>query len=459
MQASTTSVSVQTPSAQDARATTATPSRRSRASLPFLVAALSAGTLALVALGFALTRPCVLGRCDRLTRAEAEARATANALTDNPSTATFIEASQTIDRVQDQLAPIPPWSLAHGEARDLLARLDRREQQLDVVRDPLSLGLQAAQMSQNPPHSLQDWRQMERLWEAAIAQLDAIDPENFAYSFARAKRREYRDNLEAVQQRAILERRGDEQLEAAQLAAEVARSRQNNARDLETWQQVYASWRTAVRALMRVPTRTTAYDTARQLFQAYRPQLDSAQQRQSQEQIAANLYDRALEVADEAKTAQDRAQWNVATTQWQQALGYAQQIPDDTAYAERSAPLVRAYTNALVQAIAQQELAETVSRANRDLERLCNGSPKICQYQVTGDRILVQLLPDYVNRVRELDREAARQNNTTAQSQLDRHVSRLIDGLELVSLNSGIPMRVLNPDGDAVGNFSPSAAD
>lgn len=431
------------------------PSLRNLPLLPLLTT-LSASILLLLAGGFALTRPCVLGGCDRLTQAETETEDALNALSQTPTTDNFIAASQTLARSQEVLEPIPIWSLYHDEASSLEDRLDRRSQQLGQFSEPLRLGLEAAQMSQSPPHRLEEWRQMERLWEQAIAQLEIIDPENAAYGFARTKLKEYRQNLAAVRQRATLERRGDEQLEAARLAADVARSRQTNARDLETWQQTYASWRTAVRALMRVPTRTTAYATARQLFQAYRPQLSTAQERQTQEQLAQNLHDRALKFADEAKTAQDRGQWQVAVGKWRQALGYAQQIPADTAYAEQSAPLVRAYTNALVQAIARQELAETLQRAKGDLERLCNGSPKICQYQVTSQQIIVKLLPDYVSRVQTLDRQAQQQSNTAAQTQLNQHVRGLIDGLELVSLNSGIPLKVLNPNGEEVGSFKPT---
>ncbi|MGC9503214.1 hypothetical protein [Baaleninema sp.] len=415
------------------------------------------GVLALLAGIYALTRPCVVGSCDRLERAETLSRNALSTLEAEPTTESFVQARQGIDAALAELEPIPPWSLQNKKTQQLEERLQGREQELIALNPPLTGAMKAAEMSQNPPHSLREWRQMERLWEQSIAQLEAIPPDNIAHSFAQAKVEEYQNNLDAVRRRAILERRGEEQLEAARSAAEVARTRQSNARDLAGWQQVYATWRTAVRALMRVPNGTTSADTAQDLVRNYGPQLNAAQQRQTQEQIAKNLYDRALTLADEAKTAQERQDWDRAVVKWQQALGYSQQIPSQTAYSDRVPALVRGYTNALVQAIAAQQLNETIDRAKRDLARVCGGTPKMCQYQVSGDRIVVKLLPDYVERVRQLDIEAVRQNNTQAQAQLNEHIQRSIDSLELISLNAGIPLKVLNPDGEEIGAFVPGS--
>ncbi|MBP0001718.1 MAG: hypothetical protein J7641_22475 [Cyanobacteria bacterium SID2] len=428
----------------------------SRLTVALTAASTIFGLLVLMAGGYALTRPCAIGSCARLTEAETLTRNALSALETEKTTDSLVRARQEIEVAIEQLSPIPPWSLYHRESQSLSGRLQDRSVQLAETNEPLTLGMKAALRSQNPPHALREWREMERLWEQAIEQLETISAENPAYGFAQEKIEEYANNLEAVRRRAVLERRGEEQLQAAKSAADVARSRQSGVRGLEGWQQVYASWRTAVRALVRIPGGTTSATTAKQLFRAYGPQLTNAQQRQTQEQIAKNLYDRALKLADEAKTAQDNRQWDRAVVKWQQAIGYAQQIPKNTEYIDRSPALIRAYTNALVQAIAAQQLQENIDRAKTDLDRLCSGTPKICTYQVTAERIVVKLLPDYVNRVRELDIEALRQRNTEAQSQLQQHVRSFIDGLELVSLNAQIPLKVLNSDGQEVGSFTPT---
>jgi len=425
-----------------------------RPSLTLALVTLSAGVLALLGASWGLTRPCVLGSCERLQRVEEISSETLQELTESPSTDALTEAQQQLDAARSQLEGIPPWSRHHRRTRRLLDRLEGRSQQLQAARSPLGLGYQAALLSQNPPHSIEEWQEMERLWLEAIAELETIDPENPAYPLARAKLREYRDNLAAVQQRAILERRGQEQVEAAQLAAEVARTQEGQAQDLETWQQTYSSWRNAVGALMRVPPQTTAQREARQLFQSYGPQLISAEERHRQEQAAQTLHQQGLRLADEARVAQDAQQWETAIAKWQQAIAYMQQIPDNTAYSDQRRPLIQGYTNALVQAIAEQQISEAMNRAQSDLQRLCNGAPKICEYQVSRDRLQVKLLPEYVSRVQELDRQANRQNNQAAQQQLNQHVRRLIDGLELVSLNTGIRLTVLNPEGEEVARFA-----
>lgn len=425
-----------------------------RPSLTLTLVTLSAGVLALLGASWAVTRPCVLGSCQRLQIVEENSREMLQELTESPSTDALTSAQEQLEAGRSQLDEIPLWSRHHRRTRRLLNSLERRSQQLQAARSPLGLGYQAALLSQNPPHSIEEWQEMESLWLDAIAELETIDPENPAYPLARAKLREYRDNLAAVQQRAILERRGQEQVEAAQLAAEVARTQEGQARDLETWQETYASWRNAVGALMRVPPQTTAQRDARQLFQSYGPQLMSAEQRHRQEQAAQTLHQDALRLADEARVAQDAQQWDTAIAKWQQAIAHMQRIPENTAYSGQRRPLIQGYTNALVQAIAQQQISEAMNRAQADLQRLCNGAPQICEYEVRRDRLQVKLLPEYVSRIQELDRQANRQNNEAAQQQLNQHVRRFIDGLELVSLNTGIPLTVSNPDGEAIARFA-----
>lgn len=436
------------------RATNPSSSGFDRPSLTLALVTLSAGLLALIGASWALTRPCVLGSCQRLQLVEETSRERLQELTESPSTDALTSAQQQLEAGRSQLEGIPLWSRYHRRTSRLLDRLEQRSQQLQAARSPLRLGYEAALLSQNPPHSIEEWQRMERLWLEAIAELEMIDPENPAYPLARAKLDEYRDNLAAVQQRAVLERRGQEQIEAAQLAAEVARAQERQARDLETWQQTYASWRNAVGALMRVPPRTTAQRDARQLFQSYGPELMSAEQRHRQEQAAENLHRQALRLADEARVAQEARQWDTAIAKWQQAIAYMQQIPENTAYSDQRRPLLQGYTNALVQAIAQQQISEAMNRAQSDLQRLCNGTPQICEYQVSRDRLQVKLLADYVSRVQELDRQANRQNNDAAKQQLNQHVRRFIDGLELVSLNTGIPLTVTTSDGEAIARFA-----
>ncbi|MCC5899104.1 MAG: hypothetical protein JJU32_14485 [Phormidium sp. BM_Day4_Bin.17] len=430
------------------------PSGLDRPSLTLALVTLTAGVLALLGIGWALSRPCVLGECQRLLIVEENSRELLNELTESPSTETLVTAHEKLEAASGQLEGIPPWSRYHRRSNQLLESLERRSQQLQAARSPLGLGYQAALLSQNPPHSLEEWQRMEALWVEAIAELEAIDPENPAYTLARSKLREYRQNLAAVQQRAILERRGAEQIEAAQLAAEMARNQETQAQDVDTWERAYSSWRNAIGALMRVPAQTTAQRDARQLFQSYGPHLSTAEQRHRQEQVAQRLHEQALKLADEARVAQDAQQWESAITKWQQALGYAQQIPENTAYSDQTQPLMQAYTNALVQTIARQEISDAMNRAQRDLQRLCQGSPQICEYQVSRDRLQVKLLPDYVSRIQELHRQANQQNNEAAKQQINQHVRRFIDGLELVSLNTGIGLTVLDPEGEDIARFS-----
>jgi len=208
-------------------------SRNWRQRVGVLLVGVGLGAMAFGAAAYAITRPCVVGGCVRLDQAaalEAEAR---QRLRNEPSTANLERSWQQMAIARDLLMPIPAWSRHSSQAG---AQLNSVAVDQDNLRDliaALSIGWEAAQLSQNPPHPLERWQQLEDLWGQAIAQLEQIPESNVAHSVAVVKLGEYREHLDAIRRRTVLEQRAEENVAAARLAAQVAGERQKSATNLD----------------------------------------------------------------------------------------------------------------------------------------------------------------------------------------------------------------------------------
>ncbi|NJN62875.1 MAG: hypothetical protein HC795_16355, partial [Coleofasciculaceae cyanobacterium RL_1_1] len=150
-------------------------------------------------------------------------------LRNEPSTANLERSWAQIAIARDLVAPIPAWSRHGSRANDQQMELTAVQDDLRAIIAALSIGWEASQLSQNPPHPLERWQQLEELWGQAIARLEQIPESNAAYPVALVKVTEYRDHLDAIRRRTVLEQRAEENVAAARLAAQVAGDRQQSA--------------------------------------------------------------------------------------------------------------------------------------------------------------------------------------------------------------------------------------
>ena len=75
--------------------------------------------------------------------------------------------------------------------------------------------MQAAILSQNPPHPADQWEQIEFLWEDAIKKLDRVQEDNPGYIEAQTKLAEYKTNLAKIRTRKTAETESAAALELA----------------------------------------------------------------------------------------------------------------------------------------------------------------------------------------------------------------------------------------------------
>lgn len=424
-------------------------------SLPLLILGAGVGLFTLATGMYALTRPCVVGGCSAIATAQQLSQTSAQTLQQAKSGQDIKTAQQQLQDAIATLKPIPAWSSHHSQATSLSQSYQQQEAAIAQVVTAQNQAFTAAKKSQNPPHPLPDWVEVQGLWRNAIAQLESVPRDSTAYTYAQKKRQEYQVNLVAANKRLQVERAANTKLDRAKTTAKMAAAREGIAQSVESWQLAYATWQTSINQLRLIPKGTMAHEDAQQLIAAYQPRLIAARDRSTQEQIAANAYNQAIAFAEDAQSFEQQNQWTQAVANWRNALTYAKQVPTNTLYYQDAQPLVSKYNTALTDAENQLRLADIVEGARADLRRTCAGSPRICDFSVTIDLIKVNLNPDYVRTLVRTAITAEANGDISTQVDVREHLSTLEAALKAISQNSHIPIELYDENGSLMGRSVP----
>lgn len=150
----------------------------------------------------------------------AKAEAALTAAQQQYATANAKEKQQAIAAWQnaiDLMEQIYPHTLAAKIAEPKLTAAKRDfekisglsatfERSSNLIEAAKAFGMQAAILSQNPPHSAAQWEQVAQLWEKAMEQLQQVRVDEPTYPEAQQKLAEYQANLAAVKIRIDAER-------------------------------------------------------------------------------------------------------------------------------------------------------------------------------------------------------------------------------------------------------------
>lgn len=398
---------------------------------------------------YVLTRPCVIGAsCMQIAEAQRLSKESEQTFQRPSSGKEILEAQKQLKSAMDMLETIPYWSSHYNEAQNLV-RVDQAEAKIvDELVAALKKGAAASIKSQNPPHTLSEWLDIQKRWREAELQLEQVPKDSNIYPLAQQKQQAYKANLAVTNQRLTVEQQAKQFLSAAQEAAKKAETRQGVAQSLESWYLVYSTWQMAVNRLYEIPQGTTAYESAQQLLPDYQSKLTAVRDRTTIEQFAANTYKQSLNIAQQAKNFQTANQWSQAVISWSNALTYLKQIPNGTYYYSKTAETINTYTEALKQAQAQLLTANILQQARNDLNQTCGVKPQICTFTITRDLIKVRLTSGYMQKVRNAALTAKARNDYNAQAGVVKHVLTLGEALEAISDNAKIRLEVYTPDGN-----------
>ena len=132
------------------------------------------------------------------------------------------------------------------------------------------LAMEAAVMTQNPPHPLENWQQVQGKWQESIKLLEAIPDNSPVATQAQEKLTVYRTNYQAITNRIVTEQKAATNLEAAhKLAWEAAVMVNNPPQSKEVWQNALSKLQQAINLLNAIPQGTFVEAQAKEKLVAY----------------------------------------------------------------------------------------------------------------------------------------------------------------------------------------------
>jgi hypothetical protein len=402
-----------------------------------------------------LTRSCVLGTtCMPLDTAKMFDDSFPNMAKVAQSPQDLALLTQRLEDANNQLISIPQLSPHHQEASDIATKLTGKLQQTNQVIKGLKAGEVATEQSRFLATNVEELQNRQQLWRQAIAPLENVNPGGEFYNFAQSRILQYRSGLQAINVQLLSQEKWNSKLTAAKNVAQAAAERENTAKNLVDLQKVQETWQIVVNALAPIPQTSPVYQEAQQLLRLYQPRLIMASDLATKEELAARAYIKAVETAKLAENSQQQNQWQVATTQWQQAVNALQVIPTSSSYHNQAQTLISPYTTALQQAqLQQQTVVSNLTQTRSDLEKTCRGKVRICTFTVDDKIVNVRITRDYE---KALQSNFTNMNNSNINS-VKNHLETLQKAIEVISDNAKMPILVFDAQGQQIHTHLPQA--
>lgn len=407
-------------------------------------------------LGYGLSRPCVIGGCDRIERAQALGDAALISLREQPSAQTVLAMGDQLNTAVKTLKPIPPWSRHHGRAQALLAEYQGDADLLNKVAAVQQNALAAANESQNPPHPIAHWQGIAERWRATIDQLEEIPVGSPIYSaFVAPKLEEYRNNLVTIEGRILAEQTAEGNLNQAQLTASLAKDQAEIANALPAWKTALDSWNQAVKQLRQIPQGTLAYGEARQLEPQYEAGLASVRARYQQEQAADQFYNEAIRHAATARQYEADDQWTLAMLSWRDAITQAKGVTKGSSRYGDSQNLLKTYEPALAEAQENLRLALRFRKAEDNFGRICK--PTFCDFGLKGGTVQLALAQGYdaLADFSIADPNTRPGISVPASDQMIAEVNQLLQEVINIGKRTQLPIELYSAKGEFIARFSP----
>ncbi|MEL7502652.1 MAG: hypothetical protein AAFN18_09300 [Cyanobacteria bacterium J06554_6] len=418
-----------------------------------------AGVLSAILLGgvvYVVSRPCVLGGCDRIDRAESLGEAALLELADSPTPQTVLDMQQQLSDAVSLLRPIPVWSFHHSRAQTALQSYEQQLSDLESVIAAQQDATAAAEASQSPPYPVDHWQTVAAQWETAIARLQTIPAESPIYEeIVAPKLAEYQNNLATIQGRVEAELAADTSVNQATQSGSLATQQAQIATNLATWETALQSWEAAVSQLKQIPQGTLAYGEAQQLLPEYESELSQVRTRTRQERIADQFHNEAVRYAAQAREFETENQWTLAMMHWRDAISQAEGVPEGTARYTDSQNLLKTYRPAMSQAQENLRLAQRYQKAEADFVKACGNASQLCSYTMRGGKVIVKLADGYDDLI-ELSITPPDQRAIAAvNSSLTTRANQLLSDLTNIGKRTQLPVELQDNNGAFIARYKP----
>ncbi|XGB43621.1 MAG: hypothetical protein LVS60_07920 [Nodosilinea sp. LVE1205-7] len=349
-------------------------------------------------LAYGVTRPCVVGGCDRLERSQGFHQQALTTLLSSPTAQDILTAQSNLQTALDLLTPIPVWSVHHGSAQASLERYNADLAGLRTILQAQQKAFEAAKLSQAPPHSVERWVTIHLLWQQAIDQLAPLTASSPAYDYVQKKLMVYRTNYDLIGDRIVAEETAEANFNRAIQTAQLARHKIES-NDTVGDQETIKLWQRAIKELSLIPQGTLIYAQAQTQLQDYRQQLGQSVNQIKIETASTHSYDQARQAAKMATDNSAKGQWNLAARDWQQALAHLLQIPTDKTAFKNVPTLIETYQTNLRYAQNQAARNQALVGITTALGKICGSAN--CTVAAENDRIRINLTVPYAQELQQ----------------------------------------------------------
>lgn len=416
--------------------------------LPLISFIIALSILGISLLVYVLSRPCVISKCVLMDETTKFADESLSILNEDILYVSLAEISKSLTKAIENLQTIPRWSKDYSEAQKLTKNYQIEINKLTQLNKANNLINQANSMTKNYPLTPKEWQQAVKLSEEAISLLQEF-PQETKNSYLKKKEAEFQNNLVDLQKRISQEDKGKQFLLEAKDAAKLAESRQATAKSLENLQLVEVTWKTAIQRLEKIPIETTSYIEKQDLLRAYIAKFLEAQERKKQEELAINLYNQAIQEAQQAKNNELNNQWSASVLSWQNALNLLSKIPEKTFQYAPVIKLTNAYQLELSNAKNQLTKAVEIENIKNELKNICLDTPKICDYSVSSNIIQIFLTNTYLETIEKISKQKK------SNEQVISHISQVEKNLQYISSKYSKPLEVYNPNRNLITKYQP----
>ncbi|MEB3289240.1 MAG: hypothetical protein VKI82_04960 [Leptolyngbya sp.] len=403
----------------------------------------------------ALTRPCVVGRCDRLAQAQAHYNQAQETLSFSPSTTDLEAAQVSLQQAIDRLAPIPSWSGAYDAAQVDLQRYRQEGRAVQAILRAQAIAARAADLSQNPPHTVERWVTIHQLWRQAIDQLETVPDTSPAFDYAQKKRSEYRANHSAIGRRVVAEEESEANFNTALQTGLLAQQRMETANSLAGWQLAVKEWQAAIKGLSLIPRGTLIYEQAQAQMRDYQQHLHRATNQSHLETVGTHNYDQAMRAARTASAYEAQGQWSLAVSHWQRAVASAQQIPPETLLSDAGALLLETYEPALRNAQNRLQGAVAIQSLTTTLGTLCSEVGGSCTVREEPNQVRITLATPAANALRQAITPPAANGTFGFTQTLTPQTQSLIEQVTTLSHQINRPVAIYDGQGSFVARYRP----
>ncbi|MBD2566532.1 hypothetical protein [Anabaena lutea] len=403
--------------------------------LPILLGAVLGVTVICGGGAFFLTRSCVIGGCQELQIAKQFQSESPQLMRQAKSEKQLLAVQQQLETTLSSLKVIPQWSPRYQQAQELASSFSEQSGKISLVVKALQAAAAAEQKTQTPANSLEELRARQSLWRQAIAPLESIKSGHELYGLVQGNLPSYQRNLQALNQQLLKEETWLKKLATTKVLADANIQREATAKSGNDWQKVKSDWLKVVNTLKSIPQGSTGHQEAQKLLTEYQPKFNFASDRAKKETDASTIYQRALNIANQAKVQGQKNQWQESVDSWNQALDLANKIPQDSFYYNQAQSLIPPYRTALAQAEEKFQLYGNLTKTRADLNTTCVNGIRFCVFNIENKGIIVRLTPEYDKQLES--------DNPNIQS----HFQALRDALGVVGENAQLPLFIYNSQG------------